>query len=209
MHGSQCWTLDRGPNVTECEYEAILVSFKNGSDQSLTCISRTFAFLIDIKLFPTPGTMVCQCTWFASSMRRSGTLRFVLLITSVIERSLQTWMTGSQMLHLKSLLRELKSINILTFWVLFSVDLNSAYEIRNIFFLMDMQWRRNMHHLSWRNDNSQETLMWTPFSCGLLAIVVRATTYLSYVQSPSCTPWRSDRYSSRTKWITLGCSSTG
>ena len=55
--------------------------------------------------FALAGPMVCLCTWSESSMRSLGILGFVLQITSVTERLLQTWMIDFPMQRLKNSIR--------------------------------------------------------------------------------------------------------
>lgn len=69
------------------------------------------------------------------------------------------------------------------------------------FLCMLMQKWCNMHHLSWGDDNSQETQLWASVSRALPPVMVRETTHMSYLQSPCCTTWKWD-------WTTGRCSTT-
>lgn len=62
--------------------------------------------------------MACLCTWSESSMRSLGILGFVLQITSVIERLLQTWMIVFQMQHPKNSIRASKLGQLIMFLML-------------------------------------------------------------------------------------------
>lgn len=130
-------------------------------------------------------------------MKRSGTSRFVWLITSDIVKLLPIWMIGFLMQLPKNLVRMYQIFPQDLFFQIFYISFEPFPILTSLCFIsisitilyLGFQKWCHLYHMSWRNDLSEEISMWPSISCALSSVMVGTTEHMSHLQSAGCTSW--------------------